>query len=106
MEALDITQIIEAILTLIIAVAGTYYTYMRRKSGNAEQLDKWVKLAVGAAEQAYKVGMTDDRKTFAKEWLEKKGVTIIDMAIEAAVNDLPSEDKTKTNTAERRVNSL
>ena len=30
MEALDITQIIEAILTLIIAVAGTYYTYMRR----------------------------------------------------------------------------
>ena len=52
MEALDITQIIEAILTLIIAVAGTYYTYMRRKSGNAEQLDKWVKLAVSAAEQA------------------------------------------------------
>ena len=116
MEALDITQIIEAILTLIIAVAGTYYTYMRRKSGNAEQLDKWVKLAVGAAEQAYKVGMTDDRKAFAKEWLEKKGVTInwnklddtwddIDMAIEAAVNDLPS-DTTKTDTAERRVNSL
>lgn len=117
MEALDITQIIEAILTLIIAVAGTYYTYMRRKSGNTEQLDKWVKLAVSAAEQAYKVGMTDDRKTFAKEWLEKKGVTInwdklddtwddIDMAIEAAVNQLPSEDKTKTDTAERRVNSL
>ena len=73
MEALDITQIIEAILTLIIAVAGTYYTYMRRKSGNAEQLDKWVKLAVSAAEQAYKVGMTDDRKTFAKDWLEKRG---------------------------------
>ena len=52
MEALDITQIIEAILTLIIAVAGTYYTYMRRKASNAEQLDKWFKLAVGAAEQA------------------------------------------------------
>lgn len=102
MEALDLTQIIEAILTLIIAVAGTYYTYMRRKASNAEQ--------------AYKLSLTDDRKTFAKEWLEKKGVTInwdklddtwddIDMAIEAAVNDLPS-DTTKTNTAERRVNSL
>ena len=101
MEALDITQIIEAILTLIIAVAGTYYTYMRRKSGNDEQLDKWVKLAVGAAEQAYKVGMTDDRKTYAKQYLESKGVTInwdklddtwddVDIMIEAAVNQLPS----------------
>lgn len=116
MEALDITQIIEAILTLIIAVAGTYYTYLRNKSNNADQLDRWVQIAVSAAEQAYKVGMTDDRKTFAKDWLEKKGVTInwdklddtwddIDMAIEAAVNDLPSDTK-KTNTAERRVNSL
>ena len=116
MEALDITQIIEAILTLIIAVAGTYYTYLRNKSNNADQLDRWVQIAVSAAEQAYKVGMTDDRKTFAKDWLEKKGVTInwdklddtwddIDMAIEAAVNDLPS-DTTKTDTAERRVNSL
>lgn len=108
MEALDITQIIEAILTLIIAVAGTYYTYMRRKASNAEQLDKWVKLAVGAAEQAYKLSLTDDRKTFAKEWLEKKGVTInwdklddtwddIDMAIEAAVNELPPVQRTATS---------
>ena len=76
MEAIDITQIVEALFALIIAIIGAYYTYIRNKSDNAEQLDKWVKLAVGAAEQAYKVGMTDDRKTYAKQYLESKGVTI------------------------------
>ena len=72
MEALDITQIIEAILTLIIAVAGTYYTYMRRKASNAEQLDKWVKLAVGAAEQAYKLSLTTTERHLRKSGLRKR----------------------------------
>lgn len=116
MELLDVTSIAEALITLLIAVVGVVYTYLRNKSSNADNLDRWVQIAVSAAEQAYKLSLTDDRKTFAKEWLEKKGVTInwdklddtwddIDMAIEAAVNGLPS-DTTKTNTAERRVNSL
>lgn len=101
MEALDITSIIEAVLTLIIAVIGVIYTKARKESTNAEQLDKWVEIAVYAAEQAYKTGMTSDRKSYAKKVLEDKGFTVdwnaidgvfdeLDTRIEAAVNKMPS----------------
>lgn len=89
---IDVTSIIEAILTLVVAVIGTAYTYMRSKSDNTQQLDKWVHIAVQAAEQAYKTGMTDDRKTYATEVLEKQGYKVrwgeLDDQIEAAVNQL------------------
>lgn len=101
MEMLDITQVIEALLTLIIAVVGVVYTRYRQTSTNAEQLDKWVEIAVYAAEQAYKTGMTHDRKNYAKKVLEDKGFTVnwdsidgvfdeLDTRIEAAVNKMPS----------------
>lgn len=89
---IDVTSIIEAILTLVVAVIGTAYTYMRSKSDNTQQLDKWVHIAVQAAEQAYKTGMTDDRKTYATEVLEKQGYKVrwgeLDDQIEAAVHQL------------------
>ena len=101
MEALDITQIIEAILTLIIAVAGTYYTYLRNKSNNADQLDRWVQIAVSAAEQAYKTYATDDRKQYALDILQKQGLKVdwskVDDMIEAAVNQLPSAQRAVTS---------
>lgn len=101
MEMLDITGIIEAMLTLIIAVVGVVYTRYRSQSTNAEQFDKWVEIAVYAAEQAYKTGMTHDRKNYAKKVLEDKGFTVnwetvdgvfdeLDTRIEAAVNKMPS----------------
>lgn len=101
MEMLDITSIIEALLTLIIAIVGVVYTRYRQTSTNAEQLDKWVEIAVYAAEQAYKTGMTHDRKNYAKKVLEDKGFTVnwdsidgvfdeLDTRIEAAVNKMPS----------------
>ena len=62
MEMLDITQVIEALLTLVIAIVGVVYTRYRQTSTNADQLGKWVEIAVYAAEQAYKTGMTHDRK--------------------------------------------
>lgn len=37
---IDITGIIEAVLTLIVAVVGVAYTYLKKKSTNAEQLDR------------------------------------------------------------------
>lgn len=94
MELLDITSIIEAVIMLVIALAGTYLTYLKNKSDNATQLDRWVSIAVSAAEQAYKVGMTDDRKQYALDVLSKQGLKLdwnaIDDMIEAAVNQLPS----------------
>lgn len=89
---IDVTSIIEALLTLVVAVIGTAYTYMRSKSDNTQQLDKWVHIAVQAAEQAYKTGMTDDRKTYATKVLEKQGYKVrwgeLDDQIEAAVHQL------------------
>lgn len=98
---MDITGIIEALLTLIVAAIGVVYTKYRKESTNAEQLDRWVQIAVSAAEQAYKVGMTDDRKAYALSVLEKKGLTLnwseVDTMIEAAVNKLPSTQRTVTS---------
>lgn len=100
---IDVTSIIEAILTLVVAVIGTAYTYMRSKSDNTQQLDKWVHIAVQAAEQAYKTGMTDDRKTYAMEVLEKQGYKVrwgeLDDQIEAAVNQLkPAQRKNQSES--------
>ncbi|MEE0547585.1 MAG: phage holin, LLH family [Peptococcaceae bacterium] len=98
---IDITGIIEAVLTLIVAVVGVAYTYLKKKSTNAEQLDRWVQIAVSAAEQAYKVGMTDDRKAYALSVLDNKGLTLnwseVDTMIEAAVNQLPEAQRTATS---------
>ena len=98
---IDITGIIEAVLTLIVAVFGVAYTYLKKESTNAEQLDRWVQIAVSAAEQAYKVGMTNDRKAFALSVLDNKGLTLnwseVDTMIEAAVNQLPEAQRTVTS---------
>lgn len=94
MELLDVTSIAEALLTLLLAVVGVIYTYIRKKSSNADQLDRWVQIAVSAAEQAYKTGVTDDRKAYAQDVLAKQGLKLdwgrVDDMIEAAVNQLPA----------------
>ena len=101
MELLDVTSIAEALITLLIAVVGVVYTYLRNKSNNADQLDRWVQIAVSAAEQAYKTGVTDDRKAYAQDVLAKQGLKLdwdkVDDMIEAAVNQLPSTQRTVTS---------
>lgn len=97
MELLDVTSIAEALITLLIAVVGVVYTYLRNKSTNADQLDRWVQIAVSAAEQAYKTGVTDDRKAYAQDVLAKQGLKLdwdkVDDMIEAAVNQLPAAQR-------------
>lgn len=101
MELLDVTSIAEALITLLIAVVGVVYTYLRNKSNNADQLDRWVQIAVSAAEQAYKTGATDDRKAYAQDVLAKQGLKLdwnkVDDMIEAAVNQLPSAQRVVTS---------
>lgn len=98
---IDITGIIEAVLTLIVAVVGVSYTYLKKKSTNAEQLDRWVQIAVAAAEQAYKTYATEDRKQYALNILAKQGFKVdwnqVDDMIEAAVNQLPPAQRTATS---------
>lgn len=101
MELLDVTSIAEALITLLIAVVGVVYTYLRNKSNNADQLDRWVQIAVSAAEQGYKTGVTDDRKAYAQDVLAKQGLKLdwdkVDDMIEAAVNQLPSAQRAVTS---------
>ena len=101
MELLDVTSIAEALITLLIAVVGVVYTYLRNKSSNADNLDRWVQIAVSAAEQAYKTGVTDDRKAYAQDVLAKQGLKLdwgkVDDMIEAAVNQLPSAQRAVTS---------
>lgn len=101
MELLDVTSIAEALITLLIAVVGVVYTYLRNKSNNADQLDRWVQIAVSAAEQAYKTYATDDRKQYALDILQKQGLKVdwdkVDDMIEAAVNQLPSAQRAVTS---------
>lgn len=101
MELLDVTSIAEALITLLIAVVGVVYTYLRKKSSNADNLDRWVQIAVSAAEQAYKTGVTDDRKAYAQDVLAKQGLKLdwnkVDDMIEAAVNQLPAAQRAVTS---------
>lgn len=98
---IDVTNIINAAVMLIIAVLGTYLTHLQKQSNNTSQLNEWVKIAVSAAEQAYKVGITQDRKQYALDVLAKKGLKVnwneIDEMIEAAVNQLPPVHKVVTS---------
>lgn len=96
---IDITQVINAAMLLVIALASAYLTHLQKKSKNAEALRSWVKIAVSAAEQAYKVGLTADRRAYALDVLKKQGFTVdwsaIDDMVEAAVNSLPPVDKSQ-----------
>lgn len=90
---IDITGIVEAVFNVILALAAVALAYLKSKSDRDAQIDAWVKIAVQAAEQAYKTGMTQDRKKYAMDVLSKKGLKLnwseVDMMIESAVNQLP-----------------
>lgn len=93
---IDLTQAINAAMLLVIALASVYLKHLQKKGKNAEALNRWVKIAVSAAEQAYKVGLTADRRTYALDVLKKQGFTMdwsaIDDMVEAAVNSLPPKE--------------
>lgn len=89
----DVTSIVEAVFNVILAIAAVALAYLKSKSDKDAQIDAWVKIAVQAAEQAYKTGVTYDRKTYATQVLADKGLKLdwgqVDTMIEAAVNQLP-----------------
>ena len=97
----DITSIVEAVFNVILAVAAVALAYFKSKSDKDAQIDAWVKIAVQAAEQAYKTGVTYDRKAYATQVLADKGVKLdwgqVDTMIEAAVNQLPPVQRAATS---------
>lgn len=91
----DLTQIVSAIVALCAAVI-TYVIipYIKSKTDEQkqEELLKWVKIAVAAAEQIYKQNDGELKKQTVLAYLKEKGYDIdakeIDNAVEAAVIEL------------------
>ena len=96
---IDITPIIQAIITIVVFVVGTFLLpWIRQKLGNAktDELLRWVGIFVRAAEQIYKEsGMGAQKKAYVINRLEEKGYNFdldaIDDMIEAAVLELNRE---------------
>ncbi len=99
---IDLTPILTAIIALIGAII-TYYVIPVLKgkiSANTwNEIIKWVKIAVAAAEQMKEAGLLDyDKKNYVIKFLKSKGYKINDddlnAAIEAAVYELNSNKLT------------
>ena len=101
---MDFTEIIKALLGLLVAVittviAPTVKTFLASRV-EREKLDKWrqyVEIAVAAAEQTIPKTMTQEKKEFVFDWLKARGIEFdaeeVDSMIEAAVIRLHNELK-------------
>ncbi len=99
---IDLTPILTAFIALFGAII-TYYVIPVLKgkiSANTwNEIIKWVKIAVAAAEQMKEAGLLDyDKKNYVIKFLKSKGYKINDddlnAAIEAAVYELNSNKST------------
>lgn len=93
---IDLTNIISAVITLIIAVISTFLIpYLKTKVNEMkfENIKTWVKVAVEAAEMIYTgTGRGEEKKAYVMQYLNSKGYTIdtesINNLIESAVLEL------------------
>lgn len=92
----DITEIIGAVVSLVIAVVSTFLVPYIKQKVDAEKLEKWknlVEIAVNAAEQIYNTANAgEEKKNYVHAWLVEQGITYdektVDTLIEAAVSKL------------------
>jgi len=93
---IDLTPILTAIIALIGALITYYVIPVLKGKISADtwnEIIKWVKIAVAAAEQMKEAGLLDyDKKNYVIEFLKSKGYKIneaeLNAAIEAAVYEL------------------
>lgn len=96
----DLTLIISAALTLIMAVITTFLIpYLKTKidSNKFEMIQTWVKVAVEAAEMIYVgTGRGEEKKAYVVQYLNSKGYTLdadsINNLIESAVLELKTRN--------------
>lgn len=97
----DLTQIIVAVLSLMLSLVSAFLIPYIKEKVTAEQLATiklWVKVAVQAAEMLYVgSGRGEEKKKYVVEFLNSKGFTLnteeIDNLIEAAVLELKLTQK-------------
>lgn len=93
---IDLTGVIAAVWTLLIAVVIRFVIPSIRSRIRADKLDdvtKWVKIAVEAAEMIYREsGAGEKKKQYVLDFLNGRGCTYdaaeIDCLIEAAVMEM------------------
>ena len=96
MNTVDITPILEAVVSLIaVVITVIVIPYIKSKTTVEQQqeISAWVKIAVSAAEQIYKgIGRGEEKKEYVLNWLAEKGIKIdaneLDAMIESAVYEL------------------
>lgn len=93
---IDITNVVSAVITLLVAVVTTFLIPYLKERVDAEKFEKvkaWVKVAVNAAEMIYTgVGRGEEKKAYVLDYLNQKGYKLdsatIDNLIESAVLEL------------------
>ncbi len=93
---IDITEIIQALLALIsIIITSVIIPYIKNRCNEmqTQSMQKWVRIAVDAAEQIYKdSGMGQKKKEYVVAFLLSKGIVAdvdkIEAMIEASVYNM------------------
>ena len=93
---IDITNVVSAVITLLVAVVTTFLIPYLKERVDAEKFEKikaWAKVAVEAAEMIYTgVGRGEEKKAYVLDYLNQKGYKLdsatIDNLIESAVLEL------------------
>lgn len=95
MPIIDLSPIANAVIALLaLLVTGFLIPWLRNHiaAQRLDEIQKWVKIAVDAAEQCLTSGVA--KKTVVKNFLQAKGFSLdtdeLDTMIEAAVHELPS----------------
>ena len=95
MNTIDITPIIQAVITLLAAIVSAFLVpWIKRKASAAqlEQMEAWTRIAVAAAEQLYTSPDGQEKKAYVLNFLASKGYHVssaeVENAIEAAVLEL------------------
>ena len=103
MKNIDLTPIIEALIALLSAVITIVIlpkvrAYLTEKLSNEkrENLKKWIRIAVAAAEQMYNgSGLGQDKYRYVVSFLEDKGIYVnykeVEALIESEVHKLTKE---------------
>lgn len=97
----DLTQVVVAVLTLIISMVSAFLVSYLKTKIDAEKLENirfWVNIAVEAAEQIYAgSGRGKEKKKDVLKFLQSKGFPLnaeeIEKIIQAAVLNLKSNKK-------------
>ncbi|MBQ7861671.1 MAG: holin [Clostridia bacterium] len=101
MTNIDYTALIQAIITLVsLIITGFLIPLLRKKLSNEklDELKKWVRIAVSAAEQLYGSKTGQQKKEFVVAFLLSKGIVFdvdeVNALIESEVYKLTSTDFT------------